>query len=157
MGGIILREEAIKIPYTKDYDKTTEGGPLEWSTHFDIQNWGFFLAVEELTPLAAAAVAFNTNGVNMLEGRGDLSVLWDIRVQPEKRGLGIGKSLFKYASNWSHIRGCTQMKIETQNINTVACQFYQHMGCSLGSIHRFAYCHDPKIVYEVMLNWFIDL
>jgi GNAT superfamily N-acetyltransferase len=157
LGGILLHEEATKIPYIKDYDKTTEGGPIEWASHFDIQNWGLLLAIENLTPLAAAAVAFNTNGVNMLEERNDLSVLWDIRVHPDERGLGIGKALFTYACNWSRIRGCRQMKIETQNINTVACHFYQHMGCNLGSIHRYAYCHEPEIAHEVMLNWFIEL
>jgi streptothricin acetyltransferase len=157
MGGILLSEENIENPYIKDYDNTPEGGPTEWSSHFDIKNWGFFLAIENLIPIAGAAVAYNTNGVNMLEERDDLSVLWDIRVRPEKRGFGVGKALFKRACEWSATCGCRQMKIETQNINTPACHFYRNMGCNLGVIHRFAYYRDPNITHEIMLNWYIDL
>lgn len=157
LGGILLKKEPINHPYIKDYDKTSEGGPSEWPSHFDIKNWGLFLAYEETIPVAGTTIAFNTNGINMLEGRDDLSVLWDIRVQPEKRGNGIGKSLFIKACEWSAQRGCKQMKIETQNINTNACHFYKKMGCNLGMIHRYAYHHDPHISHEVMLNWYIDL
>ena len=157
MGGILLEEVALEKPYTKDYDKTAEGGPMEWASHFDVSNWGFFLAKDNSIPIAAAAVAYNTNGVNMLEGRDDLSVLWDIRVQPERRGNGVGKALFGRACEWSVLRQCRQMKIETQNINSAACHFYRKMGCELGTINRFAYWRDPDIAHEVMLNWYIDL
>jgi len=157
MGGILLQEVALENPYIKDYDKTPEGGPMEWASHFDITNWGFFLANEDSIPVAATAVAYNTNGVNMLEERDDLAVLWDIRVRPDKRGNGIGTALFRRARKWSAIRGCRQMKIETQNINTAACRFYIKMGCELGTINRFAYWKDPTIAHEIMLNWYIDL
>jgi len=157
LGGIILEEEPIEEPYKKNYDLPPHRGPIEWTSKYNIQNWGFFLAVVGSLALGAATVAFNTNGVNLLEGRKDLSVLWDIRVHPEHRRKGIGRSLFDHATNWSRIRECTQMKIETQNINVTACNFYQKMGCTLGEIHRFAYQSDPEIKNEVMLNWFIDL
>ncbi len=96
-------------------------------------------------------MAFNTSGVYMLEGRHDLSVLWDIRVQPELRGRGIGHALFMQAAEWSRARGCTQMKIETQNVNVPACRFYARMGCELGAINRYAYAGQPHVAHEVML------
>jgi len=157
MGGILFKEVALENPYIKDYDKTPEGGPLEWISHFEINNWGFFLAKEDSVPVGAATVAYNTNGVNMLEERDDLAVLWDIRVRPDRRGNGIGKALFIRAREWSALRGCRQMKIETQNINLAACHFYRKMGCELGTINRFAYCQDPNIAHEIMLNWYLDL
>jgi ribosomal protein S18 acetylase RimI-like enzyme len=157
LGGILLSEEPVSNPSLKDYDNTTDGCPLEWRNQFDVQNWGLFMAVDNQIPIAGAAVAFNTNGVNLLEERKDLSVLWDIRVKPEKRGQGIGKTLFQYALNWSANHGCRQMKIETQNNNVPASRFYQYLGCNLGVIHRFAYANDPKLTHEVMLNWFINI
>ena len=157
LGCILFREEPIENPYIKDYDKTPEGGPMDWPSHFEVKNWGFLLATDNLIPIAGAAIAYQTNGVNLLEERDDLSILWDIRVRPEKRGLGIGKSLFTRACEWSAVRGCRQMKIETQNINTPACHFYRNMGCYLGVIHRFAYLRDPNFAHEIMLNWYIDL
>ena len=46
------------------------------------------------------------------------------------------------------------MKIETQNINVVACKFYAGQGCTLGAADRFAY---PELPDEVRLLWYKDL
>lgn len=153
LGGILLHEVAVS-PYIKDYDANGES-PADWPQRFDLANWGFFLAKMGDRPVGAAAVAFDTTGVFMLEARKDLSVLWDIRVRPEARGVGI--PLFRRAADWSRARGCTQMKIETQNVNFPACRFYQRMGAHLGEIHRFGYAAVPEVAHEVMLNWYLDL
>ena len=154
LGGIILREVPLEIPYIKDYDSYGDL-PSDMPKKFDVRKWGFFLAMAGKTPAGAATVAFDTTGVFMLEARKDLAVLWDIRVCPEYRGVGI--PLFRYATKWSRERGCTHMKIETQNVNVPACRFYQRMGACLGEIHRFGYAAVPAVAHEVMLNWYFDL
>ncbi len=154
LGGIRLREIAVAEPYVKDYDAYGEL-PTDWPKQFDVSNWGFFLALDGNNPVGAAAVAFDTTGVFMLEARKDLSVLWDIRVRPEARGAGI--LLFRYAAEWSRQRGCRQLKIETQNVNVPACRFYQRMGAQLGEIRRFGYAAVPSVAHEVMLCWYLDL
>ncbi len=155
LGGMAFSPRPVS-PYIKDYD--TLGNPLTWPDEFDIANWGLFLAVEgQSTLLGGAAVAWNTNGVNMLEGRRDLAVLWDIRVAPQSRGKGIGRELFVHAAGWARARGCTQMKIETQDINLPACRFYAAMGCQLGDVRRFAYAQDARVAHEVQLNWYLGL
>ena len=153
LGGIRLHEVPAREPYVKDYDVGEK--PSDWAVQFDVRNWGFFLAMRDGTPVGAAAVAFDTTGVFMLERRRDLSVLWDIRVVPQGRGAGI--ALFRGAAAWSRERGCTQMKIETQNVNVPACRFYQKMGARLGEIHRYGYAAVPHVAHEVMLNWYLDL
>jgi GNAT superfamily N-acetyltransferase len=95
--------------------------------------------------------------VNLLEGRQDLAVLWDIRVRPDARGLGIGTALFRHAAAWARSKGCRQMKIETQNVNVPACRFYAHMGCELGMVHRFGYAAIPAVADEAMLFWYLKL
>lgn len=153
LGGVRFREEVV-VPYIKDYDQ--EGGsPLTWPQQFFMANWGLFLAMRGDQPVGAAAVAWNTNGVHMLEGRRELAVLWDIRVDPYHRREGIGAALFRHAAGWSRARGCTRLKIETQNINVPACRFYRRMGCTLGTIHRHAYA--PPLDHEVQLNWYLEL
>jgi len=153
LGGMSMLEVPVEHPYIKEYD--SEESPEDWPKKFDIANWGFFLAKADQRPVGAAAMAFDTTGVFMLEGRRDLAVLWDIRVCPEYRGAGI--PLFRQAAKWSRERGCTQMKIETQNINVPACRFYQRMGARLGEIHRYGYVAVPAVSHEVMLNWYLDL
>lgn len=155
LGGILLRETPVEKPYIKDYDSYEET-PLDWPKKFDVSKWVFLLAMMNgVTAVGAAAVAFDTTGVFMLEARKNLAVLWDIRVRPEARGVGI--MLFRYAANWSHAQGCTQMKNETQNVNVPACRFYQRMGATLGEIHRFGYAAVAEVAHEVMLCWYLDL
>ncbi len=153
LGGVRFSEEMV-VPYVKDYDQDG-GSPVSWPQQFFINNWGLFLAMQDGQTVGAAAVAWNTNGVNMLEGRKELAVLWDIRVDQHHRREGIGTALFRHAADWARTKGCTRLKIETQNINVPACRFYRSMGCELGTMHRFAYA--PPLDHEVQLNWYLDL
>ena len=153
LRGLVLSERALAVPYVKDYD-AADGGPERWPSRFDLTRWGLFTACSEGRRVGGAAVAFGTDGVEMLEGRGDLAVLWDLRVTPEARGRGVGAALFATASSWSAARGCRQLKVETQNVNVPACRFYARMGCVLGGIHRFAY---PGLPDEVQLLWYKTL
>ncbi len=153
LGGMRLEETAVE-PYIKDYDAYGEL-PTDWPSKFDVSNWGFFLALQAKTPVGAAAAAFDTPPVAMLEARRDLAVLWDLRVSPECRGAGI--PLFRRVADWSRSRGCRQLKVETQNVNVPACRFYRRMGCELGEIHRYGYAAVPAVAHEVMLNWYLNL
>ncbi|MGD8398791.1 MAG: GNAT family N-acetyltransferase [Anaerolineae bacterium] len=158
LGGIALREEPVEPPYVKDYDAAPGGLPTTWQREWDLSNWGFYLARDAAgAVVGAAAVAFETPAVNMLEGRPDLAVLWDIRVDPGHRGRGIGARLFAAAARWARARGCTQLKVETQNVNVPACRFYTAMGCHLGAIHRYGYAGRPHVAGETMLLWYRDL
>lgn len=153
LGGFSLSERALDAPYVKDYD-ATDGGPARWAERFDVSKWGLLLARLDGRLVGGAAVAFDTPEVMMLEGRRDLAVLWDLRVAPEARGHGVGAALFRAAEAWAAARGCTQLKVETQNVNVPACRFYARRGCVLGGIHRFAY---PGLPHEVQLLWYREL
>lgn len=155
LGGIRLTEQPVSQPWVKNYD--AEETPLDWEKQFDLANWGIFIAYEESQPVGGAAVALNTPKVNMLEDRKDLAVLWDIRVLPDRRGMGIGKALFLHSADWARRQGCSQLKIETQNINVPACKFYCSMGCELGMIHRYGYAAIPAVADEAMLFWYYKL
>lgn len=154
LGGLILSERRLDAPYVKDYDTAEGENPTEWAGRFDVSNWGLIGAHSNGVRVGGAVVAFDTPGVNMLEGRRDLAVLWDIRVLPEARVRGVGSALFRAAEAWAAARGCGQLKIETQNINVPACRFYARQGCVLGAINRFAYRQLPD---EVQLLWYKTL
>ena len=152
-AGWRLTEERVEAPYVKDYD---EGGerPLRWLKQWDISHWIVLAAIEDSTRLGGAVVAWNTPGVDMLEGRDDLAVLWDLRVRPGRRREGIGKRLFDHAAAWARAKGCRQLKIETQNINVPACTFYAKQGCYLWAVNPEAY---PEFPGEVQLLWYLNL
>jgi GNAT superfamily N-acetyltransferase len=150
LGGIELSEQIVEKPWIKDYDALEDEGPSRWAKQFDVTNWGLIAAHNSEGRVGAAVIAFDTGGVDMLEGRSDLAVLWDIRVRPEARSAGTGTKLFRAAETWGRSRGCSTLKAETQNINVPACRFYQRMGCTLRAIDRFAY---PDLPDEVQLIW----
>jgi GNAT superfamily N-acetyltransferase len=152
LGGFALAEHDVHPPYVKDYDALE--GPASWAERFDLGSWGWMAARAEGRRVGGAVVAWDTPGLDMLEGRRDLAVLWDIRVAPDARGRGVGAALFRAAETWASARGCRTLKIETQNVNLPACRFYARQGCVLGAIHRFAY---PALPDEVQLLWYKDL
>jgi GNAT superfamily N-acetyltransferase len=154
VSGFVLTERTLDVRWVKDYDAISGEGPTRWAHRFDLSRWGFLSARLDGSLVGAAVAAFDTPGVDMLEGRRDLAVLWDLRVTPEARGQGVGSTLFRAAEEWARARGCTQLKIETQNINVPACRFYAAQGCVLGAANRSAY---PDLPDEIQLLWYKDL
>lgn len=100
--------------------------------------------------VGGATAAFDTPGVDMLEGRRDLVVLWDLRVSPDARRRGIGTALFRAVEAWVVQRPCRELKVESQNTNVVACGFYARQGCTLREANHGAY---PALPDEVQLIW----
>ena len=154
LNGISPSECPVGSPWVKDYDALNGEGPLRWAEHWDIANWGILSAFENGTRLGGCAIAWNTIGVQLLDGRNDLAVLWDIRVLPQCRGNGIGSHLIEAALAWARSHGCHQVKIETQNINVPACRLYAKHGFKLSSINRHAY---PELPDESQIIWCNDL
>ena len=150
LGGFSLLERKLDEPFTKDYDAMKGEGPSRWASKWNIANWGLISAVVAGRRVGGCVLAYNTAGLDMLEGRDDIAVLWDIRVHPQQRGCGIGPMLFTAATEWAKKRGCRFLMAETQNINVPACRFYAAQGCILRSMDRFAYAELPD---ETQLIW----
>jgi GNAT superfamily N-acetyltransferase len=151
LGGIAFNEVPVEVPWEKDYDQIRGEGPTRWPQRFDTSNWGLIAAYARSSRLGGAVIAYNTTGLTMFDERSrEIAVLWDLRVHPAARGCGVGSMLFRAVEDWCRQRGCRTLKVETQNINVPACHFYARMGCTLGSINRFAY---PDLPDETQLVW----
>ena len=151
LGGLRLRARTLDAPWEKDYDAVPGNHPRAWPARFDMRRWGFISARAGGTRVGGAIVAWDADGVDVMDGRRDLAVLWNIRVAPASRGVGIGGALFRAAERWAAARGARWLKAETQNINVAACRLYARHGCTLGAVNRFAY---PSLPDEAQLLWY---
>jgi len=156
LSGFTLTEVPVE-PYTKDFCSGDDVTVSRWADRFDITNWAFFMAFDGDIPVGAATVASRTAGVNMLGGRDDLAVLWDIRVNDDYKHQGIGQRLFDMAVVWARSQGLVQLKIECQNNNVPAVKFYHKQGAVLCSVDEYAYYTEPEYRHETRFLWYLDL
>src|SRR5262245_11978042 len=95
--GFELDEHALSEPLLKDYDAEPGNHPTDWARRFDVSRWGLVSAWDGDLRVGGAIIAVDTPDLHALEGRGDLAVLWDLRVAPEMRRVGVGRELFAHA------------------------------------------------------------
>jgi len=145
-----LSERPVAAPYVKDYDAIPGEGPASWARRFDVLRWGLLGAHLGSERVGAAVVAFDTPGLDLLHGRRDVALLWDLRVSPHARRRGIGAALVAAAEAWARGRGCRALEVETQNVNTPACRLYTRRGFTLRSVDRNAY---PDLPGEIQFLW----
>ena len=88
--GLIFEEVQV-APYRKDLSVYERA--VEYEEKFDIANWYFYMAFDEDKPIGAMTIAGRTPDLNMLSGRDDACVLWDIRVADNYKHQGIGQRL----------------------------------------------------------------
>jgi ribosomal protein S18 acetylase RimI-like enzyme len=154
VGGMRLVERVLDEPYWKDYDVDAGEGPSRLASRFDVSRWGVIGAWSGGSRVGSAVIAWNSPKLHMLEERRDLAVLWDLRVQPESRGRGVGTALMRRVEEWVVRQGGTTLKVETQSTNVPALRFYVSMGFTLGGLNRFAY---PAFPHETQLLWYKSL
>ena len=155
LGGFALVETPVE-PYIKDFCVGKDETVARWKC-FDLSHWAFFMAFDGEQPVGAATVASRDNELNMLSGRDDLAILWDIRVNGDYKRQGIGQALFDMAADWSRSQELVQLKIECQNNNIPAVRFYHKQGAALSAIDEYAYYSEPQYRNETQLIWYLDL
>src|SRR5713101_3727035 len=108
-GGFRLAARRLSIPYVKDYDAIGEK-PAQWPERFDLSNWRFLSALSGGQCVGRAAIARDTATLDLLEGRRDVALIWDIRVVPSWRRRGVGSALFDAAVTWASARGLSLIR-----------------------------------------------
>jgi GNAT superfamily N-acetyltransferase len=155
LGGLQFVEEKVARPYPKAAD-SPEDSPLSWPPRQEPGAFAAFVAMDGDLALGGAAVIINPAGAFLFERREALAGLWDIRVRPDRRRTGVGSQLLLHAAGWAKKKGCTQLRVECQNVNVAACRFYANH-CILGGVERYGYAACPDVAHEAMFLWYRDL
>jgi ribosomal protein S18 acetylase RimI-like enzyme len=147
-SGFELSERDLPAIYRKNYDEFED--PLAWPLTFDTTRWTLLSAFAGPRRVGGAIVATATPGVDLLEDRSDLAVVWDLRVAPEYRRQSVAAALLDLTQSWARAHGCVELKVETQNTNPAACKLYMRKGFALAEVTRDAY---PDLPNDVQLIW----
>jgi len=152
--GFVLSEQPLPAPMLKDYDAISGEGPASWPGRFDMSKWMVFAAYAGEVRVGGAAVVMNSSEINLLEGRSDLALLWDLRVASAARRHGVGSDLMNGVETWASNRGARTVKVETQNTNVPACRFYARHGFQLLDANARVY---PEFPQETQFLWYKNL
>lgn len=156
LDGISFIKKAV-APYIKDF--SGHANYKRWNQQFDLSNWHFFMAFDGEKPVGGAVLCCHCAELHMLEGREDLGIPWDIRVDSAYKRRGVGGKLFDMVKTKAKELGLCQLKIECQNNNVPAAAFYFKQGAHLGAVNRYAYAYygDADEAEEVQLLLYLDL
>ncbi len=85
--------------------------------------------------------------------------IWNILLDQEYRGLGIGRQFIDRATVWAIGRGLRALVAETQTNNINACRFYAHVGFVASGIddRYYRYCGNPATAQDVAIFWYLEI
>jgi len=145
LGGFVLEPKSVKTFYKK-FTETTD----DWVKFFDVKDWKIFVAYDNDIKVGGAVLSFMLDRV----GGKKHAVLWDLRVIEDYKHQGIGQKLFDKIKEEAKNSKDTEIKIECQNTNYAAVNFYYKQGAELKCINEQAYA-DYKD--EIQMIWYLEL
>ena len=115
-----------------------------------MSRWIFFAAYRGALRLGGAVLVHDDPAIELLRDGPTCGLLWDLRVAPEWRGVGVGAALLDAVERAAMRNVLRAVRVETQQINVAACRFYQRHGYRLERATAGVYERLPD---EIQLLW----
>jgi streptothricin acetyltransferase len=93
--------------------------------------------------------------IKMLQWWNRFAYVEDLVVNPDYRGLGIGRRLLERGIQWARDRQFPGVMLETQDDNVPACTLYQSCGFVLSGFDRNVYKAINPNTRETALYWYL--
>jgi ribosomal protein S18 acetylase RimI-like enzyme len=150
---LVLHMEDENLTYTiapvAAYERDYAAEDVEYG--FDNDSTTVFFAevgAEHAPPLLAGRI-------KMMKWWNQFGYVEDIVVNPEYRGLGVGRKLLERGIQWARENGFPGVMLETQDNNVPACMLYQSCGFVLGGFDRNVYKAINPNTKETALYWYL--
>ena len=151
---LLLAIEDEKLAYTI----VPVAEPYEREVHAEDYDYGF----DENGPTIFFAEVGADRDPPLLAGRIRMMRWWnrfayveDLVVNPQYRGLGIGRKLLERGIQWARENRYPGVMLETQDDNVPACTLYQSCGFVLGGFDRNIYKAINPATKETALYWYL--
>ena len=93
--------------------------------------------------------------IKMLRWWNRFAYVEDLVVNPEYRGLGIGRKLLERGIQWAHENDFPGVMLETQDDNVSACALYESCGFVLSGFDHNVYKAINPGTKETALYWYL--
>jgi ribosomal protein S18 acetylase RimI-like enzyme len=145
---LLLNIEDEKLVYT-----IVPVEPYERDVHAEDTDYGF----DEAGPtIFVAEVDGKLAGrIRMMRWWNQFGYVEDLVVNPEYRGLSIGRMLLERGIQWAHENDFPGVMLETQDDNVPACTLYQSCGFVLSGFDRNVYKAINPNTRETALYWYL--
>jgi streptothricin acetyltransferase len=145
---LVLRIENEKLAYTIEPVE-----PYERDVPVEDVDYGFD---------AMGPVIFFAESDGNIAGRIKMMRWWnrfacveDLVVNPEYRGMGVGRRLLERGIQWARENGFPGVMLETQDDNVPACMLYQSCGFVISGFDRNVYKAINPDTKETALYWYL--
>ena len=93
--------------------------------------------------------------IRLLKWWNQFGYIEDLVVNPDHRGLGIGRKLIERGIQWAREQGFPGVMLETQDDNVPACELYASCGFVLSGFDRNVYKAINPNTRETALYWYL--
>lgn len=93
--------------------------------------------------------------IRMMRWWNHFAYVEDLAVNPEYRGMGVGRSLMERGIQWAREKHFPGVMLETQDDNVPACMLYQSCGFVLSGFDRNLYKAMNPNTRETVLFWYL--
>lgn len=147
---LMLNIENEKLTYTivpvEPYEREVPAEDTEYG--FDESGPAIFFAeVDRSAKLAGR--------IKMLKWWNQFGYVDDLVVNPEYRGIDIGRKLLERGIQWAQENNFPGVMLETQDDNVPACRLYQSCGFVLSGFDRNVYKAINPHTKETALYWYL--
>jgi len=147
---LVLGIENEKLIYTivpvEPYEREVPAEDTEYG--FDDAGPAIFFAEADRSAKLAGRI-------KMLRWWNRFGYVEDLAVNPEYRGMSIGRKLLEHGIQWTRENGFPGVMLETQDDNIPACTLYQSCGFVLSGFDRNVYKAINPNTKETALYWYL--
>lgn len=131
--------------YEQIYVKAYPNDDFDYAAYIDNNDKTIFLAYSDTECIGQIVLKRDWNKYAFIE---------DICVAKSARGLGVGTSLIKKATEWAKNANLNGLASETQDNNLWACRFYAKCGFVIGAVNTMLYRNFDNEEFAVF--WYLQ-
>ena len=151
---LVLGIENEKLVYTiAQVDEPYEREVPAEDTEYGFDEAGPTIFFAEVGAMHAAPLL--AGRIRMLKWWNQFGYVEDLVVNPEYRGMGIGRKLLERGIQWARENDFPGVMLETQDDNVPACTLYQSCGFVLSGFDRNVYKAINPNTKETALYWYL--